>query len=194
MKYSAILFLFIFILFECQSKKKSPMTTEQKKSNRTEDLGDSIATIAQIELLKNVQKAMKEGGPTNAIQYCNIHASDILENLAKKYNCQIKRISLKNRNPNHYPVDPQDLEVLQKFEKISIEEQHAFTINDGDKNYYYKPIYTAMPACLKCHGKPDTDIDRPTQKILAKLYPKDRATGYALNDFRGAWKIIFSSQ
>jgi len=48
-----------------------------------------------------------------------------------------------------------------------------------------------MPACLKCHGVPESDIDSATVQKLRALYPTDLATGYRLNDFRGLWKIEF---
>jgi cytochrome c553 len=56
---------------------------------------------------------------------------------------------------------------------------------------YYKPIRIVMPACLKCHGVPGTDIDSVTIQKLQSLYPADLATGYRLNDFRGLWKVEF---
>ena len=56
---------------------------------------------------------------------------------------------------------------------------------------YYKPIRIALPACLKCHGEPISDIDVATSEKIQNLYPADLATGYKLNDFRGLWKIEF---
>ena len=61
----------------------------------------------------------------------------------------------------------------------------------NQKLVYYKTIKTAMPACLKCHGNAETEINQATSEKLQKLYPNDLATGYQLNDFRGLWKIQF---
>ena len=58
---------------------------------------------------------------------------------------------------------------------------------------YYKPIKTAMPACLNCHGTPGSDIAPATLEKIQELYPNDKATGYNLNDFRGLWRIAFSA-
>jgi hypothetical protein len=59
---------------------------------------------------------------------------------------------------------------------------------------YYRPIKTAMPACLNCHGNPGEDIQQAVMEKINTYYPDDKATGYALNDFRGMWKITFLSE
>ena len=51
-----------------------------------------------------------------------------------------------------------------------------------------------MPACLKCHGTPEKDIDAATLEKLNLLYPEDLATAYQLNDFRGLWKVEFPKE
>ena len=48
------------------------------------------------------------------------------------------------------------------------------------------------PSCLTCHGS-ENDIPPVVKDHIQKLYPEDRATGYALGDVRGAfsvWQII----
>ena len=56
---------------------------------------------------------------------------------------------------------------------------------------FYKSIRLGMPACLKCHGKPETDINSETLTVLKDKYPNDLAINYSIGDFRGAWKIVF---
>jgi hypothetical protein len=65
------------------------------------------------------------------------------------------------------------------------------TVNTQRDVIFYKPIMISMPTCLKCHGKPNIDIDEATLKAIAEKYPNDLATGYNLSDLRGAWKITF---
>jgi cytochrome c553 len=67
-------------------------------------------------------------------------------------------------------------------------------LQNGNDLVYYKPIRTGMPACLKCHGNTETDINAATKAKLNELYPNDLATGYKLNDFRGLWKVEFKRQ
>jgi hypothetical protein len=45
--------------------------------------------------------------------------------------------------------------------------------------------------CLKCHGKPTSDIGIKALKRIKKLYPKDLAIGYSENQIRGIWSITF---
>jgi hypothetical protein len=60
-----------------------------------------------------------------------------------------------------------------------------------DRIEYYQPIFLDKGACLICHGNPGTQISDETLEKIKALYPNDLATGFELNDFRGAWKITF---
>ncbi len=175
-------------------KNNSKKQYEDKKETSVEDLsmlGDSIAQIAQMELLKNVRGAMKEEGPVKAIKFCNLNASQLMVDLSKKHNCKISRISIKNRSPNNYPSSQDEINIVNRFAEVDIADSVSKLIKSNNKTIYYKPIYTTMPACLKCHGNAGSNISEKTQNVLNELYPKDLAIGYALNDFRGAWKIEF---
>ena len=46
---------------------------------------------------------------------------------------------------------------------------------------------------LKCHGEIGKDRDFATTNRLNELYPGDLATGYKLNELRGAWHITFNN-
>jgi hypothetical protein len=65
---------------------------------------------------------------------------------------------------------------------------------ENRKIVYYKPIRIAMPACLKCHGSAEKDIDPKTLAIIRQKYPDDLATNYKEGDLRGLWKITFSGK
>ena len=56
----------------------------------------------------------------------------------------------------------------------------------GNEVEYYQPITIVSGACLLCHGDTETQIAGETLSIIKQLYPNDLATGYAMNDFRGA--------
>lgn len=148
--------------------------------------GDSLTNIAQQTLLKNVSGAMKEGGPVHAIEYCNDNATDLLGSLSDMHSVTISRISSKNRNPNGAPTASEEklLTALEHSNKMD-------TLIEGTSTYY-KSIKVGMPTCLKCHGAEGTDIGEETLATLNNLYPEDKARGYQLGDFRGAWKIVFA--
>ena len=59
---------------------------------------------------------------------------------------------------------------------------------EGVKNVrYMKPIILQAP-CLGCHG-PVENIEPEVKAILNNKYPDDKATGYQMDDLRGAVSI-----
>jgi len=188
------LILILSIIFSC-SDKKQKATPQEPDSIQQEYLkmGNEVSKLAQAELLKNVSQAMKKGGPGYAIEFCNIKALPLMDSLSKLYNCQIKRIATKYRNPLDMPQAGKEIEQMNQyqatFEKGESLEPiiHEF----DDRIEYYKPIMMNKGACLKCHGDSGKHITKETLKKIDELYPNDLATGFALQDFRGAWKITF---
>jgi hypothetical protein len=55
---------------------------------------------------------------------------------------------------------------------------------EGDSYKYYKPLVIKKEVCLKCHG--DISANKELSEYMSKTYPKDKATGYKMNDLRGA--------
>ncbi len=184
-------FSFTTVLFLLSCNTNQPKNTVDEKVTDTASLmarGDSIATGVQGVLMANVMQAMKSGGPVYAVTFCNEQAMPLTDSLSKKYNCEIKRVSDKFRNPANKPTET-ELEIWKNISSslavtpvISLENGHIV---------YYKPIKIAMPTCLKCHGTPGVDIDTKTLEIIQQKYPEDLATGYKEGDLRGMWKIVF---
>ncbi len=171
------------LLLSCKSKIDNATYSEILKK------GNETATLAQSVLLANVGQAMQTGGSVYAVEFCNLKASIIVDSLNSANNCVISRISAKNRNLENGLKTNSDQILWSIFETGILND----TIIQGNKKLiYYKPIKTALPACLKCHGDLGSDIDSATSEKLKNLYPADLATGYKLNDFRGLWKIEFS--
>lgn len=156
-------------------------------------LGQEIASATQAELLKVVQGAMVEGGPAYAVKYCNLEALELKDSLSALNHCTIQRLSAKYRNPADKPVSETETEQLDSFEK---QYKNGEALSPavhiiGNEVEYYQPILIGAGACLLCHGDPATQIADATMNMINKLYPNDLATGYKMNDFRGAWKITF---
>lgn len=193
------LFLIFFLMSSCGGRAEK--SASQKEASQKEETlkqeyllkGGEIANLSQSELLKNVSMAMKKGGPGYAIEFCNLHALALKDSLSCLNNCQIQRIASKYRNPEDRPKTEKEKEQLdlyqiafQKGESLKAE-VHLYS----DRVEYYQPIMIAMEACLKCHGDPGKQIAEETIKEINARYPDDLATGFAMNDFRGAWKITF---
>ncbi|MGE0018726.1 MAG: DUF3365 domain-containing protein [Draconibacterium sp.] len=172
----------IFLLFSCKKNIQPEIYIEHIEK------GNNVSAVAQAALLTNVAAAIQNGGPAYAVEFCNLEASGITDSLNSIFNCTISRISAKNRNTENALASATDKQFWAIFENGTVSDT---VVQHGKKLVYYKPIRTAMPACLKCHGVPGTDIDSVTIRKLQTLYPADLATDYALNDFRGLWKIEF---
>ena len=150
-----------------------------------------MSNLTQGVLLANVGKAIQQGGAEFAVEFCNLKASSLVDSLNNLNNCTISRVSAKNRNSGNQLQGKDDKEIWSFFSDSHGVKKDTILIHP-DKLTYYKSIKIGMPACLKCHGTPNQDIDAATFEKLQKLYPNDLATGYKMDDFRGLWKIEFT--
>jgi len=144
-------------------------------------------------LKAELKKAMKAGGPLNALDVCNTEAMPITERVAKEQGATLSRVSLKNRNPDNAPNDWQEA-VLEDFDarfaKGEDVKKMAFAKvieSDGKKQFRFMKALPTGGKCLECHG---TEIDADVGAKLAELYPSDKATGYQKGQVRGAIVIV----
>ncbi|MEW6646442.1 MAG: DUF3365 domain-containing protein [Pseudomonadota bacterium] len=171
-------------------------------------LADNHGNQARVENSKAVVKeffgklkgeleaAMKQGGPINAIAVCNRVAPGIARELSDKHGMDVARTSLKTRNADNAP-DAWETAVLKKFEERKAAGENPDSIafgevveTDGKKEFRFMkaiimPPEDKMP-CLKCHG---SNIDPAVAAKLDALYPKDMARGYKAGDVRGAFTL-----
>lgn len=185
-----ILFTSIALTFLACDSGSDNTDVPEESTNKIDlrNFGDSITALAQQTLLLNVGAAMQNGGPDNAVDFCNIHASSLTDSLSAAHHAQISRISEKNRSPKNKASEQEQL-LLHKLEK---NKQKDTVVHWDNREIYYKTIRIGMPACLKCHGFEKTDISESTVNLLNERYPDDKAKGYRMNDFRGAWKLILN--
>jgi hypothetical protein len=152
-------------------------------------LGDSLSLQSQQTLIKNLLSAIEKGGAAYAVDFCNENAAPLTKSLSQKYDVEIQRISAKNRNPDN-AASMFDKKILDLFTANSLKD----TLVSTPKGYvYYKPIKIGMPTCPQCHGKPKQDIETATLKTIQRKYRFDKATGYAMGELRGAWKLTFEN-
>jgi len=160
--------------------------------------GDQTAT-AQTAIkslagtLKNeLQTAMQNGGPTAAIKVCNTRALPLTHEIAIEHGLQLKRVSLKNRNPANKPGEWQAV-VLRDFEERAARGEDVSqlswseTVNTGGVQEFR--LMKAIPTggvCLACHG---TALSPEISQLLNELYPDDQATGFSEGDIRGAFVV-----
>lgn len=187
------LFLIFLMISSCGRNEKKAAQKDEFIKQEYLQKGGEIVNLTQSELLKNVSHAMKIGGPAYAVDFCNIRAMFLKDSLSRLNNCQIRRIALKYRNPVDKPQTEKEKEQLNQYQ---VDYQKGNSIKPrvylfDDRIEYYQPIFIDKGTCLICHGDPGKQIAEETLEKIELHYPIDLATGFALNDFRGAWKITF---
>jgi len=155
---------------------------------------EAVAAFEQLEvqLRSELQKAMKEGGPVQAVSVCgNISAS--LAQVGSTAGMQLKRVTDKPRNPGN-KADAYEMTVFAEWKNL-IGGGHNPGLHMGEDEgrlRIMKPI-RIQAQCLACHG-PAASMSKELKDALAEKYPEDQATDYALNELRGAFSAIFAPQ
>ena len=183
MKYIVPGLCFILLSMDCRSDQKSDVEMEVTAAKAAIM---ELATALQSEL----KAAMQTGGPVAAIGVCNTQAMPITQKVAVEQGLSLSRVSLNNRNPANLPNEWQTV-VLEGFQQKQAEGKDigslvwSETVNiDGEQEFRFMKAIPTAAVCLGCHG---TDLSPQVSKVLAELYPLDRATGYQAGDIRGAF-------
>ena len=167
------------------------MTMDEIMASKTEDAKSAMKQLGG-SLKGELQAAMKDGGPINAISVCNKRAPEIASQVSSEKDLQIGRVSLKNRNPSN-AAEGWKKAVLEDFEarKAAGESPDKLVFReiaevDGGKEFRMMKAIPAAKICLACHG---TDIDADLAAEIGSIYPDDKATGYSEGDLRGAFWV-----
>ncbi|MEZ4992277.1 MAG: DUF3365 domain-containing protein [Saprospiraceae bacterium] len=154
--------------------------------------GKVIAGSTFKALSSNLQAAMKEGGVANAISYCNLQAYPLTDSLSKVHQVDIRRTTLKARNPKNAP-DAAERAILEDYAQAAgqgMELTPRVALLDDQTVVFYAPIKVNV-FCLQCHGKLGESLRETDYAVIKEHYPGDEAVGYADGDLRGMWSIKF---
>ncbi len=154
--------------------------------------GAEITGATFVALSGQLKSALQEEGVAGAVQYCNLVAYPLVDSLSRVHQADIRRTSLKIRNPEDRPSSAERaaLEEYQAKKATGepllpkVEATGATTVS------FYAPILI-QDACLKCHGKIGETLQEEDYAIIKELYPEDEATGYQAGDLRGMWSVTF---
>lgn len=151
----------------------------------------SAASAALLQKLGGeVKSNMQSNGPVKTLEFCALNALSLTDQVARETGTQIKRLSLKNRNPANFAAG-EDKKLLEKWETMVQNGQslpsHEVKKQPNGATVYYKPLFINNEACLKCHG--DIASDTPLAKAIKSTYPEDKAVGYKMGDLRGMVKV-----
>lgn len=180
----------IVILSVTVSGVYAEVTKEQAIEKSKEMIGELGGAVRS-----KLQETIKASGFAAAIPVCKEIAPAKAKEISGKYKASIRRVSLKNRNSSNTP-DLYEALMLMAMEKDQadgkLKEAYIEVLSsaDGKKNLrFMKPVVTEA-LCLNCHGTPDK-LNPEAAKAIKELYPNDKATGYGLNQIRGAVTVVY---
>jgi hypothetical protein len=140
-----------------------------------------------------LQAAVSDGGPVNAIGVCKDRAPAIARKLSEESGWDVGRTSLKTRNPELNSPDSWERQVLLEFEERKAAGEdvkpmaHAAVVEtDIGKHYRFMKAIPTGEICLACHGE---SISPDVATAIREAYPQDQATGFSLGDIRGAFTL-----
>jgi len=152
----------------------------------------AVANELSSALAMRLVSEMQRGGPAAAVKVCAEVAPALAESHSKD-GVTVRRVSLKFRNPSNAP-DAYEAAQLERLATLHAEKKSPAEVVDvvtaGDRRVlrFMRPIAVA-DRCLACHG-PVEGLSPEVRRLLAEKYPRDRATGFATGDFRGAVSVV----
>lgn len=154
----------------------------------------AVATAVPPKLLAVLTEAIHQGGPEGAIGVCRDKAPQMAQAASAQSGWQIRRVSLRNRNPQAVP-DAWEAATLADFDRraeagespATLERAEIVTEN-GQPSYRYLRALPTQQLCVACHGAPD-QLNPAVAARLSALYPGDRAVGYSPGQIRGAMAL-----
>jgi uncharacterized protein YndB with AHSA1/START domain len=153
----------------------------EAKQKEMAQSGPPVDAVQQLKgaLGKALMAQIQENGAVEAIGFCSLEALPLTEQVSKDTGKTLSRITDKPRNAANM-ADAEGLEILAQMRADLASDQLLTHYQKGAA--YYFPL-TIQPVCLTCHGQ---DLTPELKQAIAEKYPEDQATGYALNELRGA--------
>jgi len=204
--FIALLFISFLLIFTNCSTEIGSNDDSQKESEKLDlkpasdttlegfrSRGKLIVKETFLALSSYLKKAIQEGGISYALSFCNTAAIPVTDSLAELYNVDIKRVSLKNRNPLN-KADAFETSLIETFSKLGTADlsQVNMVVRDAEGYAVYAQPIIINDMCLQCHGNAKLDIDPENLALIRELYPEGQAIDYKVGDLRGIWRVKFN--
>ena len=198
MKEYIVLILVLVLSTSCNQKDSFISEPSEKEKVIVDSIGNIVSVTLKKTLVKELSTTIEENGPVAAIEFCSHEALPLTEGVAGEfsYKIDLKRTSLKIRNPQNAP-DEYEKQALDYFQKKFLEESvvlssyiQKITEKEDSWFYYYQPLMINS-LCLNCHGE-QGKLDPGLVEILNGTYPDDEASGYKEGEFRGLIRVKIS--
>jgi len=181
-KQPLILSAALALLFAAQSvaAEQDPQQLKQEAVSIVKKFGGTLKPA--------LKQALQSGGPAHAITVCSQQAPAIAEQLSADTGWYIKRVSLKNRNPEAVP-DAWERKVLEQFDERQAKGESAEKMAYSemvDGRFRFMKAQGVEAVCMNCHAQKVSD---EVEAALQQKYPHDKARGYSLGQIRGAFSL-----
>lgn len=137
---------------------------------------------------RDLKQALGEGlarGPVEAVAACQLRAPEIASALSQA-DVRVGRSSHRLRNPRNAPpawVEP----ILDAYVEDAAQRTPRTAQLGYGRTGYVEPIALG-PMCVTCHGE---TLAPAVADRIERLYPQDRAVGFAVGDLRGVFWVEF---
>jgi hypothetical protein len=173
------------------AQEKAPTPEQGQPLSSAQDLqkgGELIKSLGQ-QLKAKLMHALQTEGPINAVELCSQESQKLAKAISQSNEgWEIRRISLKARSVHAMPDEWEKTALLQlelQNEKKQADDPLIISQSDAQGFRMLKGIKTEA-ICLTCHGE---NINGNLASKIKALYPQDQATGYRLNQLRGAFSV-----
>ena len=152
----------------------------------------AVAGLAE-KLKSLLGEELAKGGFEGAVQACSTSAQKVTRDFAAQAGVDIRRVTLKHRNPANAPDAWERAQLAQMESNLRagkpLPSEIEVTVDENGAKVHrlLKPI-VIQGMCLSCHGS-DSQIPDPVKKQIASSYSKDLATGYKAGELRGAFSV-----
>ncbi|NVK54735.1 MAG: DUF3365 domain-containing protein [Alteromonadaceae bacterium] len=164
---------------------------EAIKTEQLEVQAKQRINVFSTQLKKALLGAVQENGLKHAVSVCKEQAPVIAQNLSTD-DWTIARTSLKTRNAENTPSDWEHAMLTLFDQRYKAGDQasslHASIVKDN--NFKYIQAIPTGKLCLACHGK---SVEPSLLQQIQTNYPHDKATGFTLQDLRGAFVVTKSA-
>ena len=137
--------------------------------------------------------AMKDGALAAVGAYATF-VPEIASSISEESPFEISRTAIRVRNSDN-AADTWELQALERFAKDiaggadpkKLEVYDVTTTKEGQRLFRYMRPIMISEQCMACHGP---DVKGDVKAEIAKIYPDDKALGYAIGEMRGAFSLI----
>jgi hypothetical protein len=134
--------------------------------------------------------AALDSGVVQAIAICSERAPAISAHYSSLPGWTVKRVSAKFRDPNNAPDDyeAEALGILENRPATAGDEYFSWVDDNGAQEFRFMKAIKVKAPCLNCHGD-KSNFSPDLVQILEEKYPEDHATGFGLDETRGAFSV-----